>query len=125
MEPAVARIVVADEGGKTTTYFICKTTPVVVKGRDAKLASYHSPAGRLASLPIGSEFSLPQSGKIVTVEVLERALLHPHSSVEQEWVVRLMLRVNLVGNWIDRSPTACPAGCDRRRCPPAETVLRN
>jgi hypothetical protein len=31
-------------------------------------------------------------------------------------VVRLMLRVNLVGNWIDRSPTACPAGCDRRRC---------
>lgn len=37
------------------------------------LASYRSPVGRLASLPVGESISLPTG----TVEVLERAQLHP------------------------------------------------
>lgn len=70
-EPAIARVVVADEEGEQRTYYICRTTPVSGFGN---LASYRAPVGRLASLPIGSKFTLPK-GKII--EVRERAQLRP------------------------------------------------
>jgi len=70
-EPAIARVVVADEEGAQQTYYICRTTPV---SGFPNLASYRAPVGRLASLPIGAELPLP-SGTIV--EVLERAQLCP------------------------------------------------
>jgi len=77
-EPAIARIVVADEDGDQRTYYICRTTPISsIPG----LASYHAPVGRLASLKIGSEFTLPNG---TTVEVLERAQLRP-TSLANEW----------------------------------------
>jgi DNA polymerase III delta prime subunit len=77
-EPAIARVVVADTKGEQRTYYICRTTPISVV---PNLASYRAPVGRLASLPIGTEFSLP-NGTIV--EVLERAQLHP-SLIDQGW----------------------------------------
>lgn len=70
-EPAIARIVVADDEGKQLTYYICRTTPI---SGIPNLASYRAPVGRLASLPVGAEFSLP-NGPVV--EVLERVQLHP------------------------------------------------
>lgn len=77
-EPAIARIVVADEDGDQRTYYICRTTPISsIPG----LASYHAPVGRLASLKIGSEFTLPNG---TTVEVLERAQLKP-IPLDNEW----------------------------------------
>lgn len=48
------------------------------------LASYRSPVGRLASLPVGEEFELVKPGGIEYLEVLERAELHP-TLVEQGW----------------------------------------
>ena len=77
-EPAIARVVVADEDGEQRTYYICRTMPI---SGVSNLASYRAPVGRLASLPIGSEFSLP-NGRIV--EVLERAQLHP-SQADRGW----------------------------------------
>lgn len=77
-EPAIARVVVADEDGKKSTYYICRATPIT---GIQNLASYRAPVGRLASLQIGAEFSLP-GGNIV--EVLERTLLHP-SLFDGEW----------------------------------------
>ncbi|PCF93532.1 DNA helicase UvrD [Vreelandella nigrificans] len=70
-EPAIARVVVMDEKGEERTYYICRTTPV---SGFPNLASYRAPVGRLASLAIGTEFTLP-NGKVV--EVLERAQLRP------------------------------------------------
>jgi len=70
-EPAIARVVVVDEERKARTYYICRTTPV---SGFQNLASYRAPVGRLASLAIGAEFTLP-NGAIV--EVFERAQLRP------------------------------------------------
>jgi hypothetical protein len=69
-EPAIARVVVENDDGERRTYFICRTTPML------GMASYRSPVGRLASLPVGAALSLPDG----TVEVLERAQLHPEST---------------------------------------------
>jgi DNA polymerase III delta prime subunit len=70
-EPAIARVVVVDEEGDKRTYYICRTTPV---SGFQNLASYRAPVGRLASLAIGAEFTLPNG---TVVEVLERAQLRP------------------------------------------------
>lgn len=70
-EPAIARVVVVDNEGEERTYYICRTTPV---SGFHNLASYRAPVGRLASLAIGSEFTLPNG---TVVEVLERARLRP------------------------------------------------
>jgi DNA polymerase III delta prime subunit len=70
-EPAIARVVVVDEEGEQRTYYICRTTPV---SGFQNLASYRAPVGRLASLAIGTEFTMPDG---TAVEVLERALLRP------------------------------------------------
>ena len=68
-EPAIARVVVVDEEGEERTYYICRTSPV---SGFPNLASYRAPVGRLASLAIGAEFTLPNGA---VVEVLERAQL--------------------------------------------------
>lgn len=70
-EPAIARVVVVDEEGEHRTYYICRTTPV---SGIRNLSSYRAPVGRLASLAIGAEFTLPNG---TVVEVLERAQLRP------------------------------------------------
>lgn len=72
-EPAIARVVVVDEEGEEKTYYICRTTPV---SGFPNLASYRAPVGRLASLAIGAEFTLPNGN---VVEVLERAQLRPNA----------------------------------------------
>lgn len=70
-EPAIARVVVTDEEGEERTYYICRTTPIV---GFPNLASYRAPVGRLASLAVGTEFTLPNGD---VVEILERAHLRP------------------------------------------------
>ena len=77
-EPAIARVVVIDEEGEEKTYYICRTTPV---SGIPNLASYRAPVGRLASLAIGAEFTLPNG---TVVEVLERAQLRP-SALADGW----------------------------------------
>ncbi|WP_455812360.1 ATP-binding domain-containing protein [Pseudomonas graminis] len=72
-EPAIARIVVSDEEGDEKIYYICRTMPV---SGFPNLSSYRAPVGRLASLAIGTEFTLPNG---TVVEVLERALLRPNA----------------------------------------------
>ncbi|HEN3378316.1 TPA: ATP-binding domain-containing protein [Yersinia enterocolitica] len=75
-EPAIARIVVIDEQNVERTYYICRTTPL---SGFSNLASYRAPIGRLASLEIGAEFTLPDGA---IVEVLERAKLRPEQQVD-------------------------------------------
>lgn len=73
-EPAIARVVVSDAAGSEQTYYICRAAPVT--GVPGVLASYKAPIGRLASLPVGAEFKLP-NGRVV--EVIERARFRPLS----------------------------------------------
>ncbi|MBS4723459.1 ATP-binding domain-containing protein [Aeromonas veronii] len=77
-EPAIARVVVVDEDGNEKTYYICRTTPV---SGFPTLASYRAPVGRLASLAIGTEFTLPNG---TVVQVLERTQLRPNLR-DDEW----------------------------------------
>jgi len=80
-EPAIARIVANNQDGDKLTYFICRTTPVMIQGANSQFASYRSPVGRLASLPVGEELQLP-NGQLM--EVVERAMLQPIWE-DQEW----------------------------------------
>ena len=73
-EPAIARVVVVDDAGNKNTYYICRATPIL------GMASYRSPVGRLASLPIGESLSLPKG----RVEVLEHARLRP-ALIDDDW----------------------------------------
>ena len=75
-EPAIARVVVADEEAEERVYYICRTAPV---SGFPNLASYRAPIGRLASLAVGAEFTLPNG---TVVEVLERAQLRPTAKAD-------------------------------------------
>lgn len=80
-EPAIARVMVADENGKHTIYYICKGTPDPSGNPSIKFASYYkNDIGRLAALPVGSDhtFKLP-TGEI-DVEVRQQIKLHPEKS---------------------------------------------
>jgi hypothetical protein len=70
-EPAIARIVLRDEDGKDSTFFIARA------GSLPGLASYRSPIGRMAALPVGAEQDVRTSAGIRNYEVIERAALHP------------------------------------------------
>ncbi len=83
-EPAIARVAVIDEDGVTTNYYICRTSPISLASKGIKLASYRSPVGRLASLPVGSDHTLFRDGHPVTVEVVEFARFQPRI-VDGQW----------------------------------------
>lgn len=83
-EPAIARVVAKRDDGEKLLFFICRAAPIDISSEKAVLASYRAPVGRLASLPIGSEFELMTPGGTVYLEVLERAELHP-ALIEDGW----------------------------------------
>lgn len=87
LEPAIARVAVVDEAGSETTYYICRAAPVAVGHKGIKLASYRSPVGRLAALPVGSDHTLYRDGHPISVEVLEFARFQP-KVVDGEWDAR-------------------------------------
>jgi UvrD-like helicase C-terminal domain len=74
-EPAIARVVAKTEDGTLRTFYVCRATAPSSSslGNKAEVASYRSPAGRLASLQVGETLKLPFG----EVEVCESARLHP------------------------------------------------
>jgi hypothetical protein len=75
-EPAIARILVEDEDGKRRVYYIARATPTTsVPG--VVVANYRSPVGRLATLPVGTEFALQTPRGSSYVEILEKVTLRP------------------------------------------------
>lgn len=81
-EPAIARVVAVDENNERKVFFICRTTPVNVTVERSFLASYRSPVGRLAALPIGDELVFIIDGKKTQYEVAEKALFHTQLSAQ-------------------------------------------
>lgn len=72
-EPAIARLVVQDESGAERIVFITRATPLA----DNQCASYLSPMGRLAALPVGQDGEVRTPAGVRNYEVVEKALLRP------------------------------------------------
>lgn len=62
-EPAIARVSIGDND-RHRVWYICRAAPPSIGG----VASYRSPIGRMASLPAGSEFVLPNGNTVVILE---------------------------------------------------------
>ena len=73
-EPAIARVVV-DEDGDIRTWYICRSTPALGL---KNLASYRTRIGRYASLPVDEEFELQGT----TIVVREQARFRPSRDAE-------------------------------------------
>lgn len=86
-EPAIARVVVADEAGKRSIYYFCRAAPVTIDDRAKMLASYRAPIGRLAEMCVGDEATVIRNGQPVTVEILEHARFLP-SRLADGWDAR-------------------------------------
>ncbi|MCK1580683.1 hypothetical protein IVB03_14095 [Bradyrhizobium sp. 168] len=83
-EPAIARLVLRDDNGHEQIYFISRAgAPPAARGRGT-VASYRSPIGRLASLPVGSDHEIRTPKGSRSFELVERAALHPSLS-GAEW----------------------------------------
>lgn len=73
-EPAIARLVIADEDDRRETLYICRNSTVSC---GVPLCSSLAPKGRLASLPVGGWASINLPGGTKHLEVLERAVFKP------------------------------------------------
>jgi len=80
-EPAIARVLAEDEDGKKKVYYISRNTSIPL-AEGVQLASYHSPVGRLASLPLGDERQLSINGRDVTFSVLAKTTFKPSHKPE-------------------------------------------
>ncbi|MEQ5778591.1 ATP-binding domain-containing protein [Thalassospira sp. NFXS8] len=79
-EPAIARVVVADEDGQRTTYYFSRTYAASLPGEKAKFTTYHSKLGTLAEIEVGDEYTVMLGEREVSLEVLERAKFSPFLS---------------------------------------------
>ncbi|OXT57247.1 hypothetical protein CF344_30380 [Pseudomonas aeruginosa] len=68
-EPAISRVTVERDDGEIDTYYICRTTGISLNG--AKLASYRTDLGRLASRDAGEEVEVQIRDTRVVLRVLE------------------------------------------------------
>lgn len=75
-EPAIARVVVTDESGRRQTHYICRSDQGM---QTHGVVSYKAPIGRIAALPIGDTYRLPNG---MLVEVVERASLRPENRAD-------------------------------------------
>jgi len=78
-DPAIARIVATDDGNQEITFYISrkgvKANVTLAGGR--QLASYDSPLGRLAALPVGEESMVAIRDQTRMFYVIEKTTLHP------------------------------------------------
>lgn len=81
-EPAISRVTVENDDGEVDTYYICRTTGISLSG--AKLASYRTDLGRLASHDAGEELEIRVGEKQVWLRVLENLELKP-SKADGQW----------------------------------------
>lgn len=82
-EPALIRLLVEDESGKHSVIYIARKSSLTL-GSDIKLASYRSPVGALASLPVGDELTVKVGENKHTYYLIEKVSLHPNKAIN-EW----------------------------------------
>ncbi len=82
-EPAIARVVVLDDNKQERMVFIARASADPIPGGGALVASYRSPMGRLAAIPVGSDHEVRTPHGVRTFEVLERAAVRPARTADQ------------------------------------------
>ncbi|MEW8025274.1 MAG: ATP-binding domain-containing protein [Candidatus Thiodiazotropha sp.] len=75
-EPAISRVVALDENDELKTFYIARRSTISLDGA-IKHASYGSPVGRLASLPVGEVITLNIGSNSQSFVVLEKAKYCP------------------------------------------------
>lgn len=92
-EPAIARVVVLGDDGISSVYFISRAGTLPGLQGPGRMASYRSPMGRLAALPVGGEREIPTPRGLRTYELKEHAALRPNQNRglwdSKETVVRI------------------------------------
>lgn len=82
-EPAIARLLLEDENGEKKIFYISRQASLLLAG-DTQLASYASPIGRLAALPVGDEGEVIIRGVSKRFYLVEKTSFHA-CKVEGEW----------------------------------------
>lgn len=82
-EPALIRLLVEDDDGNNRTIYISRKSSLPLNG-EIKLASYRSPIGALASLPVGDELTVKVGENSQTYYLVEKVSLHPNKA-NNEW----------------------------------------
>lgn len=82
-EPAIVRLLIESEAGVKRTIYISRKSSLSLDG-DIKLASYRSPMGCLASLPVGDEQQININGNRESFFLIEKIILHP-TKANNEW----------------------------------------
>ncbi len=82
-EPSIARLVLEDDKGKARVVYIARKSSLpLASGK--QLASYGSPIGRFAELPVGEEASVTLQGQRQVLSLVEKISLRP-SMADGEW----------------------------------------
>lgn len=75
-EPSIARLVLEDDEGQSRVIYIArKSSLALASGK--QLASYESPIGRLAELPVGEEASVTLQGRRQVFSLVEKTTFCP------------------------------------------------
>jgi superfamily I DNA/RNA helicase len=82
-EPSIARLLLEDEYGRRRVVYIARKSSLSL-GSGKQLASYGSPIGRLAELPVGDESSVILQGKRLVFSLIEKTSFRPRI-VDGEW----------------------------------------
>ena len=82
-EPAIARLLLEDENGEQKIFYISRHASLPLAG-DTQLASYASPIGRMAALPVGDEGEVIIRGVSKRFYLVEKTSFHA-CKVEGEW----------------------------------------
>lgn len=82
-EPSIARLVLVDDEGRTMVVYIARKSSLpLASGK--QLASYGSPIGRLAELPVGEEATVTLQGQQHVFSLIEKTSFRP-GIVDGEW----------------------------------------
>ncbi len=82
-EPSIARLVLEDDEGRERVVYIARKSSLpLASGK--QLASYGSPIGRLAELPVGEEASVTLQGQRQVFSLVEKTSFRP-GMVDGEW----------------------------------------
>ncbi len=82
-EPAIARLLIRDEVGEDKVLFIARAAPPAGLLPGISVASYLSPKGRMAAMPVGKECIVFAPGGEQSYEIREKALLKTAKSLGQ------------------------------------------
>lgn len=98
-QPAIARVEVLNEAGERETFFITPGGAPRPRIGKARTASYRSPAGRLAAIPVGVEIEVRTPSGLRSYELVARERLRPELGVggwdARDTVVERLLAVPL------------------------------